>query len=202
MPGAWWLDDVEARQREAPDSFFIPSAAKRHALQPGDEVKLIFRFALTAEGIDGERMWVEVVEARDGRYDGRLDNVPENIPSLRRGDLVSFGPEHVAAYLYSAEELGYEPGHSAWVRRESAVPRGPRPGRVSMRPPELRASGGDSGWILDRGDEQGAEVTDAELFDWSELGWLTDLHPELEPVFRAGEGDWCWDEAPARYRRL
>src|SRR3954468_16136294 len=120
MPDGWWLDDVEARQREAPDSFFIPPAAKRHALQPGDEVKLIFRFPPTAQGIDGERMWVEVVDAAGGRYEGRLDNVPENIPSLRRGDPVAFGPEHVAAYLYSREELGYEPGQVAWVRRESA----------------------------------------------------------------------------------
>jgi hypothetical protein len=38
----WWLDDAEARHAEAPMSFFIPPAAKRNALSPGDAVKLLF----------------------------------------------------------------------------------------------------------------------------------------------------------------
>jgi hypothetical protein len=43
----WWLDDAEARHAEAPMSFFIPPAAKRNALSPGDAVKLLFAFEST-----------------------------------------------------------------------------------------------------------------------------------------------------------
>jgi hypothetical protein len=151
--------------------------------------------------MDGERMWVDVTAATEGRYEGTLLNEPRHMTSIAAGARVVFGPEHVAAYEWSADELGYDPGLTAWARREAAVPGGERPARVSLRPLELRAPDGDSGWILGRGDEQGGEHTDETIFGWSQLGWLTDLYPELEPVFRANEGDWRWDEEAQKYVR-
>ena len=70
-----------------------------------------------------------------------------------------------------------------------------------MRPPESLADDGDSGWTLGRGDETGPELSDEETFRWVDLGWLTDLFPDLEPVFRAGAGDWLWDESMQQYVR-
>jgi hypothetical protein len=200
--GPWWLDDVEALNREAPESFFIPPAAKRRSLKAGDRVKLIFRFVPAVRGIDGERMWVAVTAVDAGRYEGRLENQPEYLTSLAYGAEIGFGPEHVAAYEWTPEELGYDPELGAWVRRESSVPHGERPTRASMRPADLRAAEGDSGWILGRGDESGREYTSEKVFGWAALGWLTDLFPELEPVFQAGEGDWRWDDAAGDYRRV
>jgi hypothetical protein len=69
-----------------------------------------------------------------------------------------------------------------------------------MRPADLRADENDSGWFLWNGDEpQDAVLSDA--FHWLSLGWLTDIFPPLEPVLRAGDGDWRWDETAQEYRR-
>jgi hypothetical protein len=34
----WWLENAEARNAEAPDSYFIPPREKRESLQVGDLV--------------------------------------------------------------------------------------------------------------------------------------------------------------------
>jgi len=75
------------------------------------------------------------------------------------------------------------------------------PGRVSLRPLGLRADEGDSGWLLWRGDESRRAVTKTGDFEWMTLGWLTDLFPKLEPVFRAGEGDWRWNPGAGEYEQ-
>lgn len=195
----WWLNSAEAAREEAPGSFFIPPAEKRRNLAPGDRVKLLFAFDPPAAGFHVERMWVEVEHGEGGRYRGRLLNEPSYLKGLACGDTVEFGPEHVAAYAWDPEELGYDPAAKAWVPRAAVAVGSERPPRVTMRPPELRAAGGDSGWILWSGDERREDVTNAERFCWSELGWLTDLFPELESVFRAGGGDWQWDAAADEY---
>ena len=198
----WRLKDAEARSEAAPDSFFIPPRAKRESLRVGDRVKLLFE-GTTNDGDEVvERMWVEVVSVRSGTYDGELANKPSEIRSIRVGERVAFGPEHVAAYLWTAEELGYDAGGFAWVRTELSVPGAEHPARVSMRPANLRSVDGDSGWILGRGDETASEYTDGEVFRWIDLGWLADLFPELEPVFRAGDGDWRWDPTAKAYERI
>ena len=71
-----------------------------------------------------------------------------------------------------------------------------------MRPPELRAPDGDSGWTLGRGDERARDYTDEAIFGWAGLGWLTDLYTELEPVFQAGDGDWRWNPSSNCYMRV
>jgi hypothetical protein len=198
----WWLDDVERLHEENPDSFFVPGREKRQALRVGDSVKLVFRFSPSVENVSGERMWVEVTSADGGEYTGRLLNEPSRMRSLRAGDSVSFGPQHVAAYAWSVDELGWNPNESAWARIESSVPRGTRPAQVSLRPPESRAEGSDSGWTLGRGDETRHELSDESIFRWFDLGWLADLHPELEAVFRAGAGIWRWDDDAGEYVRV
>jgi Uncharacterized protein conserved in bacteria (DUF2314) len=174
---------------------------KREALRIGDRVKLLFAGQTGAGGEVVERMWVEVTSVSTANYEGRLLNEPSEITSVQHGDLVRFAPKHVAGFLYTPEELGYDPSELAWVRTESSVPKGERPAQVSMRPTDLRATGGDSGWILGRGDESPGELTDSEVFRWMDLGWLTDLFPELEPVFRTSEGVWRWDVGARTYMR-
>ena len=53
--------------------------------------------------------------------------------------------------------------------------------------------------MIGNGDEPDAG---SPQFEWSALGWLTDRFPELEVVFRAGDGDWIWDAPGARYLRV
>jgi hypothetical protein len=193
----WWLDDAEAKNAEAPASFFIPPATKRSSLVPGDRVKLLFAFESTPDGWNGERMWVEVTSAREGAYVGTLLNQPEHIDTLAPGAEIEFGPQHVAGYSWDPAELGYDASLHAWVSKE--IVRGTdRPLLVTMRPSENVSDEADSGWTVGQGYEPDRGTTH---FEWRPVGWLTDRFPELEPVFRAGDGNWRWDPQHGRYVR-
>jgi hypothetical protein len=97
---SWTLDDGEQLHREAPSTFWMPAAERRHALAHGDIVKLIFRMTVRdrvsgAESVEVERMWV-VVGGREGdRYRGALDNDPYCTRDLISGASVDFEPRHV-----------------------------------------------------------------------------------------------------------
>jgi hypothetical protein len=188
----WWLDDAEKRSREAPDSFFIPPLERRVALEPGRAVKLIFMIDPPVEGTNAERMWVEVKEQRGGGYVGELLNDPSVIAALRAGDDVSFEPRHVAAMLFSDDELGYRVGDYALV--SPYLPIGsPHPEFVLRKPPAERESETDSGWRLVTQADYDAPAADEPR--WFDLGWLADRFPELEALFRARDetGHWRWD---------
>src|SRR5688500_10331871 len=95
----WELESGVERAASCPD-FWIPSAAERSSIPPGYSAKLLV--VVPAGEEDGEpiaqveRMWVEV-RGRDGdSYEGVLLNTPANATAtLRRGDGVVFGAEHV-----------------------------------------------------------------------------------------------------------
>lgn len=86
------LTDAVARSTAHPNSFFIPSAEERDAVDVGDHVKLIFE----ETGMGGERMWV-VVEAVDpeGHLHGRLINFPVLLEDAEFGDPVHFERKHI-----------------------------------------------------------------------------------------------------------
>jgi uncharacterized protein YegJ (DUF2314 family) len=98
----WVLASAEERAAAAPNTFLIPPRTMRESLSPGDGAKLLFDIE-TREGgriIDRgvDRMWVVVKSRNAEGYFGVLDNDPgaaENL-TLRQGDSVFFGPEHVA----------------------------------------------------------------------------------------------------------
>jgi hypothetical protein len=92
------LLDAEQRHRAAPQSFSIPRSDVRASLQAGTLVKLLFGFG-DGDSPSAERMWVEILDAPDGRYVGRLENEPQAISDLRLGARIEFGPEHVAAVM-------------------------------------------------------------------------------------------------------
>lgn len=94
--GQWDLVSAEERAGANPATFKIPSRARRRSLRPGDQVKLLFRE--THPDAVVERMWVVVTEVSpSGTVEGTLANQPAVTPGLRHGDLVKFGPEHVAS---------------------------------------------------------------------------------------------------------
>ena len=102
------IDDGEAMHRSAPETFWIPSAQERAALQPGEYVRLGFRLEVESLSI-GERMWVQVTQREGDSYIGRLANAPERIIMLRFRDLVRFKARNVlkiaAADFASSEVL-------------------------------------------------------------------------------------------------
>jgi hypothetical protein len=103
----WRVANAEDRQRQNPDTFQIPSRRLREALSEGNCAKLVFE--LMPPPVDpaapaGERMWVRIRERREaGRkieYVGELANDPFVLAGeLRSGEILVFGPEHVAGWL-------------------------------------------------------------------------------------------------------
>jgi hypothetical protein len=198
---SWYLEDAEERARVAPDSFFIPPRAVRHNLDVGDVVKLLF-FIRDPEpgGLEAERMWVDVKSAAEGIFVGELLNSPSVIGDLRPGDRVVFEPKHVAAIAVSEAEVGYRVDDRAIISRRLAASAF-RPGRLRR---DEATHENDSGWVALIGSEQPEDFHDASLWAATQLGFLTDRFPELEPVFREGQpGEtWEWEEVEGRYRRV
>ena len=96
----WYLDDARELVEQAPYTFYIPSPEVIAMLQPGDEVKLIFRFDEDddddgGEEIAVERMWVRITEIDGDDFRGELDNQPVAIPELQLGDEIEFSSYHI-----------------------------------------------------------------------------------------------------------
>lgn len=98
--GGWELESAVARHERHPETFEIPSAAEREDLRPGDLVKLLFLLATEDEGgpyVQCEKMWVVVEGVTGDGYAGTLTNDPVTSEAIGAGDVVRFGPTHVAS---------------------------------------------------------------------------------------------------------
>ncbi len=89
------IDNAEERAVRNPKTFQIPPKKVRETLRPGDLAKLIFKDR--AGDAVGERMWVRIQNANNGRYAGVLDNDPAELKNIKDRDPVEFGPEHICA---------------------------------------------------------------------------------------------------------
>lgn len=97
----WELESAVEKQLLQP-GFHIPSAEERSHVQIGDRVKpLCVLLAHDADGeyVQGERLWVTVVEAREQSYVGQLESQPVTSTVLQPGDRIEFTPDHVATIL-------------------------------------------------------------------------------------------------------
>jgi hypothetical protein len=93
----WTLESAASRSEANPNTFLIPSQDARSNLQVGQGVKLIFWIQGEEDFPICERMWV-LIEQRlpKGDYVGRLESKPETEATLRPGQRLVFGPDHVA----------------------------------------------------------------------------------------------------------
>ncbi len=69
-------------------------------LEPGDTVKLVFRFreeSAPRGNKQCERMWVQIINSDEdeGIFTGRLDNDPHHQGAIQAGDELCFLPSHV-----------------------------------------------------------------------------------------------------------
>jgi len=87
----WHLASGVERHLAHPDTFWIPPAAERLAVEPGSSVKLAFEMK---DGW-GERMWVEVTAVKRRHLVGRLSNQPIGIPRLLPGEKIKFTRDHI-----------------------------------------------------------------------------------------------------------
>jgi hypothetical protein len=198
-PSDWSLADGDELHARHPRSFFVPPAARRRALRPGELVRLEFRYGPHADR-EGEghieRMWVEVVDQKaTGPTHGRLRNRPIRLTAIGIGDLVSFEPAHVLSIEYTDDELGY--AQDQWPVVDIAIVRDDRAPDVVVRAPGPSVPGEDEWWMLCHEDPAGPAT--------ESVNSLTDRFPGLEEPLRAGEGLWelaGGERADARWRRV
>ncbi|MGH3362176.1 MAG: immunity protein Imm33 domain-containing protein [Nocardioides sp.] len=148
------LANSEARNEQAPRSFFIPPRSEREALRPGDYARLLFELIDPSPADPGaERMWVQVLGVADGNHVGAPTNVPRAITTVGVGDRVDFGPEHVIGTLEDWPLLEKK----ILVSRRSQD-QDTRPSYVYREDPDNER---DSSWRAMVGDGTDDEINDA-----------------------------------------
>lgn len=187
----WVLLDAVEQHAANPRSFFIPDAAEREGLQPGDHAKLVFQLADHAgDGPGAERMWVQVTDRAPGGYVGQLDNEPVVIPGLVAGARVEFEPRHVIQVPADAPDP-YE-GQVAFASARLFDEDDPGVGVATFDPDDAGRPVADgrtlSGWSLLAGDETEEQVADPEAIRLPSLPWLLERHPELQAVLDDHDG--------------
>lgn len=200
------LDDPRPIAAEAPYTYFLPSEAELAALEPGDLVKLIFRPLTPDRKWDAERMWVIVDNVEAEKLQGRLDNVPDDVPGLAVGDQVEFERYHVVDCDWSDERT--QPSPDRPIRREywercmvdsCVLNDGAKVHYLYREEPDVAAESDeypDSGWRI-QGDYRGVsdEAFDAREGDYVALGAVLNvddswLHLIDAPAGAAFIRDW------------
>jgi hypothetical protein len=121
-------------------------------------------------------------------YVGLLRNNPQLAGVIEFGARVPFGPEHVAAYAYSSDELGYDVDGRCFLLKRVAE---------ADDPPPLLVRTEDGDWEAHATDESEEELEDVEnVLRWT-LGYLTSRFPQTTDALREGsdrrdEAWWEW----------
>jgi hypothetical protein len=91
----WVLVDPRPIAKEAPYTFFLPSAAELAAQKPGDKVYLDIQAVPRRQKWESERMWATITKAGRSGLTAKLEHQPDDIPGLKLGDMVDFKLWHV-----------------------------------------------------------------------------------------------------------
>ena len=89
-PTSWHLVDARKRNREHPDTFYIPSKEEITALTVGSFIKLGFEVDDNDADASSERMWVEITSIDSDKFVGKLSNDPATIRGLKYNDTIHF----------------------------------------------------------------------------------------------------------------
>lgn len=70
--------------------------------KPGSgEDRFSLKVGFRTQGNDSEHIWVnEIARLQDGRYTGRLVNVPRQIPGVSAGSRVEFGDDQISDWMF------------------------------------------------------------------------------------------------------
>jgi len=85
-----------------PGGFDLPPLDERCQLAVGTRAKLSIAFRIEVAGaqvIVAQDLWCEVEGAAAGRHVASLITQAKELPTLRPGDRIEFGPEHVASFV-------------------------------------------------------------------------------------------------------
>lgn len=167
---SWWLTNAEESQRNAPYTFYRPSAETIGKLRVGNQVKLIFEFDNPdPEGqYSAERMWVTITAIDGGRFKGELDNEPYELKALKYGDPVEFE----ACNIISTDVADPESPDADRFFARCFVTRkvlydGEKVGYLYREDPEQE---NDSGWRIMAGTESSEYMNDSDNVFYVALG--------------------------------
>lgn len=184
---SWFLANADELAAAHKYTFYKPSRELIAKLQPGDEVKLIFRFqSADPEAPSGERMWVTVETVNgDGTFVGRLDNTPAWIEDLALGDPIVFD----AAHIINTQHDDHDNLVERYIKRcfvtRRILDEGARVGYLYREAPDRDE---DSGWRFMAGDESQAYMDDADNLALVSLGALLSLDDSFVELLDAPEG--------------
>lgn len=168
MP-VWSLVDADPIAAENPYTFYKPSREVIARVQPGDVVKLIFRFESDdPDAPSAERMWVIVDEClSDGHFRGRLDNQPRHIKDLNHLDKVTFSACHVINTQTDDDDNLVERDILRCFVTARVLEEGRKVGYLYREEPDDEA---DSVWRFMARDESDAYMDDARHLAYVSLG--------------------------------
>lgn len=189
----WYLEDARELAEAAPYTFYVPSPEVIAALQPGDEVKLIFRCDEEypedeEEDLAVERMWVRITEIDGDDFRGELDNDPVAIPELEAGEEIEFASYHIidtqlddpipnivqqyAAPCFVTERVLFDEQPVGALYRET--------------PEETEEDMADfSGWNIMAGDEDDDYLDDSNNWHYVSLGSVLNIDDRFIDVLDA-----------------
>jgi hypothetical protein len=179
MTKTWFLDNVYERNEEAPYTFYVPSQEVIDSLEKGDIVKLSFILHhLSEEGLNGERMWVEITEIEKDQYYGTLANDPYYIPDLKHGEPISFRQENIIDTEYE-DEAGAKWGYyfdTKVMVSDDVLDKQDFNFMVREEPTEEE---GDSGWTILSGYETDEYVNNPDNLQFISLGVLLNIDDSI-----------------------
>jgi hypothetical protein len=189
----WYLEDARELAEVAPYTFYVPSPEVIAMLQPGDEVKLIFRCDEEfpeddEEDIAVERMWVRITEIDGDDFRGELDNEPLAIPELQPGEAIEFASYHIidtqredpvpnivqqyAASCFVTARVLYDEQPVGVLYRED-------PDEADEVMPDF------SGWNIMAGDEDDDYLEDPDNWHYVSLGSVLNIDDRFIDVLEA-----------------
>lgn len=209
------LLDPRPTAKEAPYTFFLPSAEELAALRPGDRVYLDFKATPARTKWESERMWVDITAADGDNLRGALAHEPDDIPGLSQGAIIDFERWHALQVQFvdpSFAERFSEGPREYWERclvDEKVLQGELQVGYIYREAPGMGEADDpypDSGWRI-RGDLR--DASDAEIAGRNALyvalgavlncddSWLAlidePVGSEFEREFESGD----WSPRPA-----
>lgn len=193
------LEDVEENHKANPRTFSLPRKEERESLVPGQIVKLHFCLHAPEQGAPhAERMWVELLERKNGKYKGILNNEPYFIADLTENSEIEFESRHISAIYVEADARAHI-REDLLASVDKAVSKDDNWPLFACRKPE-RVSDLHSGWIILSSRQTEPFIQDLEEMPLSQV---FDLFPILDSI--AGEeagSSWLWNEEDLEYKRV
>ena len=167
--GTYVVDDIRETAKASPYTFYVPPKARLNAVSIGDSVKIVIRSIPQSHEYDAERVWVDITAISGEDWEGKLANIPFDIPQLKLNEIIMFKSWNVIDTKWKDPEkektLPAQPSKQIWDRcmvDQEVLDGTARVGYIYREEPDLAGENDkypDSGWRI-RADVR--DLTDEE----------------------------------------